>query len=280
VNRAPDFARGIARTTIHRWAMERGHSVITTKIVEEAMSTILPQSAMKSMGIIAEDHAVENIDFDETETYICSECGYAARGFKPTICSVCSAPPEKFQHLDKEAIKSLAALEGGIEEVETFDNVRLKWTPEARKVVRDLPTGYQTRRAKAQVEKYARTRRIPVITLEMALEVSGITVEDTQSLSPKGDLKRNPEEAHERQVEQELIKDGKFSWTAEAMTRVNRVPEGFMRNITKGRIEDCATAKGIEVITLAVAEEGIAIGRKMMEEAVSEYKKEGKARNT
>ena len=99
---------------------KEGFDVLEAADGEEAMSTILPESAMKSMGITAEEHAVENIDFDETETYICSECGYAARGFKPTICSVCSAPPEKFQHLDKEAIKSLAPLEGGIEEVETF----------------------------------------------------------------------------------------------------------------------------------------------------------------
>ena len=274
VNRAPEFARGIARTTIHRWAMERGHSVVTTKIVEQAMSTILPQSAMLSMGIIAEEVAVDKVNFDESETYICSNCGYAARGFKPAVCSVCKADADQFTRLDKEAIENLAPLEGGVEEEETFDNVRLKWTPDARKVVKSLDTGYQRRRAKAQIEKYARTRRIPLITLEMAEEVAGITLEDTQNLSPKGDLPKTKPVDRDKLADQELIKEENFSWTAEAMARVNRVPEGFMRNLTKGRIEDCAKEKGVDIITLEVVEEGIAIGRKMMEAAISDYKKD------
>ena len=275
LNTAPEFARGIARTTIHRWAMERGHSVITTKIVGDAMATILPRSAMVSMGIIAEDYAVENIDFENTDTYVCSMCGYAARGFKPTVCSVCSAPPEKFDLLDKEAIDNLVPLEGGVVEEETFDNVKLKWTPDARTALRELPQGYQRRRAKAQVEKKARTKRLPSITKELVMEVTGQTIKDTKNLEEKGELKKSAVLAEGVMPgAQELIRDGKFSWTAEAMMRLNRVPEGFMRNITKGRIEECATAKGVEEITLAVVEEGIALGRQLMEEMINDYKKE------
>ena len=274
LDQAPEFARGIARTTIHRWAMERGHSVITTKIVEESMATILPKSAMLKMGIIAEDYAKENIDFEDTVTYVCSQCGYAARGFKPKVCSVCDSPPEKFQKLDKEAIENLAPLEGGVEEEETFDKVKLKWTPDARKAVQELPQGYQRRRAKAQIEKGARTKRIPTITKELVLEVVDVTTKDTKNLAAKGELKKTAVGVDDdRSAEQELVKDGQFSWTADAMTRVKRVPEGFMRNITKGRVEDCATAKGVDVITLEVVEEGIAMGRQMMEEMINDYKK-------
>lgn len=274
IDTAPDFARGIARTTIHRWAMERGHSVITTKIVEQAMSTILPQSAMISMGIIAEGVAIESIDFDDTETYICTNCGYAARGFKPVVCAVCSGAAEQFTRLDNEAISNLAPLEGGVVEEETFDRVKLKWTPDARKIVKTLDTGYQRRRAKAQIEKYARTRRLPLITKEMAMEVANVTIEDTGNLSPKGDLPKTSRSVRDELANQELIKEENFSWTAEAMGRLKRVPEGFMRNLTRGRIEECATEKKVEIITLAVAEEGIAFGRKMMEMAIDEYKKD------
>jgi len=282
LNRAPEFARGIARTTVHRWAMERGHSVITTKVVEDAMATILPRSAMQSMGIIAEEYAKEKIDFENEDTYVCSQCGYAARGFKPKVCSVCNAPAEQFQMLDKNAIASLVPLEGGVEEEETFDNVKLQWTAEARATWREMPQGYQKRRAKAQIEKKARVRRLPTITKELVLEVAGDTIEDTKQLSEKGELKRSapapePEAAPAKTpVEQELIRDEDFWWTAEAMTRLNRVPEGFMRNITRTRIQDCARGKGVETITLQVAEEGIAIGRKLMEEMITDYKKETK----
>jgi rubrerythrin len=269
LNRAPDFARGVARTTIHRWAMERGHSVITTKVVEDAMATILPRSAMQAMGIIAEQIAMEKIDVESTETYICGTCGYAARGFKPVVCSVCNAPGEGFNKLDKETISKLVPLEGGVEEEETFDNVRLQWTADAKDVLRAMPQGYQKRRAKAQIEKKARMKKLPTITRELVMEVVGETSEDTRHLSERGVLKRAPAD---RAAGEELVRDGKFAWTADARTRLNRVPEGFMRNITQGRIEDCAAAKGVEVITLAIAEEGIAVGRKMMEEAIRGYK--------
>lgn len=277
LNTAPEFARGVARTTVHRWAMERGHSVITTKIVEDAMATILPRSAMISMGIVAEDYAVEKIDFEKTETYICNSCGYAAKGFKPVVCSVCDAPADSFAKLDKEAIANLVPLEGGIEEEKTFDNIVLKWTPEARNALRELPQGYQRRRAKAQVEKRARTRHLPTITKELVLEVTDRTIEVTENLEKKGELKKSPFRVESGQPgSEELVRDGEYSWTAEAMTRLKRVPEGFMRNITKSRVEDCATSKGVDVITLAVVEEGIAIGRKLMEEMINDYKQQGK----
>ncbi len=277
VNRAPGFARGIARTAVNRWAMERGHSVITSKIVEQTMSTMLPQSAMQSMGIVAEDYAKEKIDFETSETYVCSVCGYASRGIKPAVCRVCDAPADKFQQLDKETIKNLIPLEGGAEEETTFDNVKLKWTADAREALRDVPAGYQRRRARAQIEKGARMKGNSTITKDLVLEVAGETMEDTKNLEEPGKLSKTAVVAKESpQVGQELVKDGKFSWTAEAMVRLNRVPEGFMRNITKGRIETCAESKGVEVITLAVAEEGISVGRKMMEEMVSDYKKNGR----
>ncbi|MFB3131296.1 MAG: universal stress protein, partial [Rhodothermales bacterium] len=145
LNTAPDFARGIARTTIHRWAMERGHSVVTRKIVVQAMGSMLPQSAMVKMGLIAEDVAKKEINAADSVTYICSTCGYAARDFEPVTCGVCGAPAEAFQKLDKEAIESLVPLEGGVEEEETFDNIKLKWTTEARKALREVPDGYQMR---------------------------------------------------------------------------------------------------------------------------------------
>jgi nucleotide-binding universal stress UspA family protein len=273
VNTAPEFARGIARTTIHRWAMERGHTVITTKIVEDAMSTILPRSAMLKMGIIAENYALEHVDFEATETWICGACGYAARGFRPAVCPVCNGVADGFQRLDKETVSRLVPLEGGVEEETTFDNVKLKWTSDARAALRELPQGYQKRRAKAQIEKRARTRRIPTITKELVLEVTGASV------TPRATAASPPAEARAATTaapEQELLRVGSFDWTAEAMTRLQRVPEGFMRNTTQGRIEECATARGASLITLAIVEEGITIGRKLMEEMISSYKREGR----
>lgn len=56
-------------------------------------------------------------------------------------------------------------------------------------------------------------------------------------------------------------------WQAAALARLMRVPEGFMRDSTKGRIEDYARSQGHGEITLAIAEEGLAEARKAMQDA-------------
>ena len=279
LNTAPDFARGIARTTIHRWAMERGHSVITRKIVEQAMGNILPRSSMIKMGIIAEDTAAKEIVNRDSVTWICSQCGYSARDFEPVRCAVCGSPAERFQKLDKDAIAQLAKLEGGSQEQETFDDVRLKWTKEALKEIRSVPDGYQMRRAKAQIEKRARVQRVPTITLGMVRAVLTGNAEELQNLTPGGHLKTVGEhadgsrEAPTRKVAEDLIQDGEFLWAKNARARLGRVPEGFMRTRTKERIEAVARASRTNLITLAITEEGIKDGIKLMEEMIQEQAK-------
>ncbi len=274
LNTAPDFARGIAKTTVHRWAMERGHSVITASVIEQAMATILPRSAMQRMGIIAEDAAKDEIEIAETTTFICQNCGYVARDFEPVVCAVCSAPPEQFHKVDKEAIKNLAPLEGAIQEETAFDSVKLKWTDEARTLLQGVPDGYQRRRAKAQIEKTARVRRVPSITRDMVLTVIDDGMEDTTPLQARGTLNQTAIDGMQESDAAQYIRDGDFSWTPEAVARINRVPEGFMRKATKGRVEKAARTRKVEVITLDVCEEGIEDGKRMMEEMIRKQKDE------
>lgn len=280
LNTAPEAVRGIARTTIHRWAMERGHSVITKKVIEKSMATILPPKAMQAMGIIAEEVAIKKSNFLESETYVCRECGYAAKDIKPVNCPVCSSKSDMFQKIDKEAIENLAPLEGDIEEEVTFDNLKLKWTSDAKKALQQVPSGYQRRRTKAQIEKTARVKKLPTITKDLVFRVAGDIIETTRNLEGRGRLKKAPVSSAEPSPEQELIKDGDFSWTAAAVARLNRVPEGFMQDRTKERIEDCAKKGNKDVITLAIAEEGIAEGRRMMEKMLKEQAKNNDQRST
>ena len=58
--------------------------------------------------------------------------------------------------------------------------------------------------------------------------------------------------------------DSGFKWTDEAKERVSRVPQGFMRNMTISRIEDCAKNKGVDTITLEIAESALSESRSMM----------------
>ncbi len=284
LNTAPDFARGIARTTIHRFAMERGHSVITRSIVERAMGNILPRSSMIKMGIIAEETAAKEVVATDGAVYVCGECGYVARGFEPVKCGVCRAGSETFQKLDKAAITRLARLEGDAEEVSTFDDVKLRWTKEARAALRLISDGYQMRRAKAQIEKRARVLRVPMITLDMVRQVTDDQVDDTQFLTPRGNLKSaegaGPGAAGDRMVAtrpaaEALHREGEYLWTNDARARLRRVPEGFMRTRTRERIEAVADSHSTKLITLHVVEEGIKESLKIMEEMIREQAASG-----
>jgi hypothetical protein len=62
-----------------------------------------------------------------------------------------------------------------------------------------------------------------------------------------------------------------FTWTDDAAQRVLRVPAGFMRNKTQERIEELARERSASVIDLALVEDGIEFGKKMMAEMISTY---------
>jgi len=154
--------------------------------------------------------------------------------------------------------------------------VKLKWTEDARELLRTAPNGYQRRRARAQIEKNARVRGLSTITREHVLDVAGEVLDDTQELEEKGrfESEESGDAATGASAKEGLIKDGNFMWTPDAKARLQRVPEGFMRDRTKERIEACAEERSANLITLEIAEAGIAEGRKMMEEAIRKQREE------
>jgi hypothetical protein len=68
-----------------------------------------------------------------------------------------------------------------------------------------------------------------------------------------------------------------FDWTTEATQRILRVPAGFMRSQTQERIEELARQRSASAIDLALVEDGIEIGKKMMAEMIANYQAPGKS---
>ena len=62
-----------------------------------------------------------------------------------------------------------------------------------------------------------------------------------------------------------------FAWTDDALARLNRVPAGFMRDMTREEIEKVAGEKSVALIDLAVCEEGIGHARQTMNEVIAGY---------
>jgi nucleotide-binding universal stress UspA family protein len=257
MERVPTLVRGIARTAINRYAMERGHSVITVRVIDQAVGEILPEGMLRSLGIAAEQIAIRKQRLAERVTHICGSCGYAARDTRPAACPVCKQDGAQFRTIDQQTLDTLAPLEGGMQEEESFDGVKLRWTDEARKLLRTVPSGYERRRAKARMEKLARVRGLGTVTTAVALDI----IADGSSVPPADQA----DDGHEDGVESTLV------WTPEAQQRLARVPAGFMRDMTRTRVENLARDKGASEVTLETAEEAIAKARQLMQETIGAY---------
>jgi len=272
--RVPGFVKGVATTAIIRWAIERGFSVITAAVINEAMGDLLPPGAAQSMGYVAEEMAKQVDDYTFGKTFICPECGYAAKDYQPKQCPVCKTSGDEFQMIDREAIEAAGELESGDLVVEdTFDGKRLTWTIEAKQALARVPKGYDRRRSKARIEKTARVRGIETVTNEFALDLIQQDLAENSYLSDKGEVLKVLIQDEERPADEEATdrKGSEWKWTDAAWTRICRVPAGFMRDMTRDRVEQYALKAEAAHIDLELCETGIAEGRKMMAEMLGSY---------
>jgi nucleotide-binding universal stress UspA family protein/Zn finger protein HypA/HybF involved in hydrogenase expression len=279
MERVPPQVKGVARTALLRYAIEQGHTVITNKVIDEAMAIFMPTRMAEKMQILAEDVAVARLRVDnQPATAICSICGYTVKGPNAVVtCPVCKAAPEKFQVISKDVVEAIAAQEGGIEEEESMPGVQVKWSADARDALREVSDAYLRRRAKARVEKYARSKKIPVITCQLALPMIEETV-GRDKLGAGWDtlLARTRFEPAEAPATPTTASP--YTWTEDATGRLNRVPAGFMRDMTREEVEKVAAAKNVSVIDLALCEEGIGHARETMNEVISGYISQKKPR--
>jgi hypothetical protein len=272
----PEQVKGIARTGVLRLALEKGHSVITNAVIDEAMDRFMPKSASAATKALAEAVALERAKSGPVS--MCRACGVTATQSDPVRCTVCGA--SDFEVISQEMIEKIAEVEGGLQEETTYDGRKLRWSEDARKGLWTMKNAYQRRRVKARVEKRARMKKLDAITLEFArqvieeetgspLEIKGRAAEVPESVAGSAKLiardeKKNP-----------LI--SAFDWTDDAAQRILRVPAGFMRNQTQERIEELARERAAASIDLALVEDGIEIGKRMMAEMIANYQPPGKS---
>lgn len=281
MERVPAFVRGIARTAVLRYALEKGHSIVSSSVIDEVMAIFMPQKTAAIAESVAERLALEKLQAEGTTIYICEGCGYVAKGAEPVQCPVCRGGADRFVRLDPEAVEAIAVEEGGIEAEETFDGIKLKWTLEAKEELRRVPLAYMRRRAKARIEKSARVRKLSTITRDFVLPIVDESVVEAEAIGASPDKGgARPGNGNMATVEMTgadapnpivTVRLGEFEWTQPAIERLNRVPEGFMRDITRTKIEDYARQHQLSFITLETAEEGIAVGRQLMAEMIAGY---------
>ncbi len=267
MKRVPDLVRGIARTAIYRLALEKGHSVITSDLLDEAMERYMPKGAQATTQL-AEQLVLKQAK-DKTVS-ICKRCGITAVEPNPVACAACGGTT--FQVISPEMVEQIIAAEGGGATETTYDGRKLVWTRAAKLALWTIRDGYKRRRTKARIEKAARIRRLDTVGLEFAKPI----IEEETGVPLVMPEEGEPAPPPETQDGKKLIaRDAKrtplfseFGWATDAAARILRVPAGFMRNRTQLRIEQLASERSMATIDLALVEEGIEHGRLAMEEMI------------
>jgi nucleotide-binding universal stress UspA family protein len=318
MEKIPVFARGVAKTAIHRYAIEKGHTIISNTVVDAAVGHILPKGAMDAMRALGGNLDAAGIDRDRMQAdegvtkdlmgptlsgimtqiveekpkeitpstqayldrmgqtyFVCDGCGYIGKGDTPVRCPVCSADGSKFKQVDKKIFEVAATSEGELETDVAYDDVPMQWTKDAKEAIRAVPAGFQRRRAKAKIEKSARKLGMTTITLEYAGPmIKEAASEDYTPIFPNKGTGTSP--AAEATVagtngngpNSHAEPASLYTWTSEAQARLDRAPEGFMRDCTKALILKHAEKIGATVITIEVANEGIEQAKGYMAEAM------------
>jgi len=155
------------------------------------------------------------------------------------------------------------------------------WTDEAKKRLERVPQGFMRNMSQSRIESFALKKGIDHITLEIAEEAIGearkvmggmmgeakpassfrckVCGYTASGAAPDkcpicGAGKENFEQSDNNKAAAKAP-DGEMKWSADAAERLKKIPEGFMRDMTKWRIEETARNKGISSVTPDVMQE-------------------------
>ena len=320
MEKVPVFARGVAKTAIHRYAIEKGHTIISNSVVDAAVGDILPKGALDAMKALGGQLDAAGIDRNQMQAdeavasdlmgstlsgmmnqiveekpssdrpavsastqayldrmsknyYVCNGCGYIGKGDAPVKCPICGGAGDGFKIVDKSIFEAAAKAEGTLETQMSYDDVPMQWTKDAKEAIRAVPAGFQRRRAKAKIEKSSRKLGMTTITLAYA----GPMIQEAASEEYTPIFANKTPSSSEAETQHQSANNGDsqnreeaspYTWEPDALQRLERAPEGFMRDCTRALILKHAEKLGTTSITLEVANEGIDQAKQTMEEAM------------
>jgi rubrerythrin len=220
------------------------------------------------------------------DRFECDVCRYVAKG-KPARCPVCGSGPTHFHAVDAEI--ATAGVNEALNVSEVYDGRELHWTDDAKTFLDALEEWQEKRRVKARVEKSALKKGYTTITREY---VEQQYREETGREAPVVEAPKagGCPVSHAKQQVQETtggtcpidhsafqkvgakVPEGgskEFAWTDDAITRLERAPKGFMRNISRNMTEKLARERGVHHIDLALVEDSLTGARNTMEDVIT-----------
>jgi len=231
ISRAPEFVRDMARRMVLRHTQKLGHTFVTSDLVDEVMGKAMP-------GFAGNDAAAQTeLQWSEAAEKLLETVADAAVCDNIRLRAIKRA---RRDHADKVMPKHVTPF------LDLADSDRPGWSAAALARVAKVPEMVRET-VKAGIEDLALEREIKTISLELAEE--GVA-EARKAMCPVPESEDGPES--EDKIEPS---DAALSWTEEAEARLGRIPEGFMREMTKKRIEAFAHKSGAQAVTLELVED-------------------------
>jgi nucleotide-binding universal stress UspA family protein/rubrerythrin len=218
------------------------------------------------------------------DRFECDVCRYVAKG-KPARCPVCGSGPTHFHPVDA-GIAQAEASEGDLNLAQVYDGRELHWTDDAKAFLDSLEEWQEKRRVRARVEKSALKKGYTTISREYAEQQYR---EETGREAPEVRSGGCPVDHAKMKVEREtgakcpidhsafkkagaMVPEGgskEFTWTEDAIARLERAPKGFMRNISRNMTENLARERAVTHIDLALVEDSLSGARNTMEDVIT-----------
>jgi rubrerythrin len=217
------------------------------------------------------------------DRFECDVCRYVAKG-KPAKCPVCGSGPVHFHAVD--AGIATTAGDENLNLSEVYDGRELHWTDDATALLDSLEEWQEKRRVRARVEKSALKKGYTTITRDYVVqqyrEETGREAPETKSGGcPVSHAKEQVQETSSTtcpidhsafQKAGAQVPEGgsrEFTWTDDAIERLNRAPKGFMRNISRNMTEKLARERGVTHIDLPLVEDSLTGARTTMEDVIT-----------
>jgi nucleotide-binding universal stress UspA family protein len=248
MERVPDFVRRMARMAILRYAQERGHTVITASIVEQATNELMPGHAHRAMQELVAASDEDRIGSDPRAglAVAWSDAARAllARVEDPALRSNLELRAEKSARRTGATRVEVAHVRPLLPEPDAGAADRLPWTDGALARLERVPEGFMREASRERIEAHARAAGAAEITLEV---VEGGLAEARRAMAEA--MKSGAGPGGAERTERAL------PWDPEALALLERVPEGFMRDLTAQRTEARAERLGHARITREVVQD-------------------------
>ncbi len=261
--RAPEFARGMARKAVIRFATERGHTFITADIVEEVADKLMPgrQASQAPAGpALAWSDEAEQLLASLSAPALAATIRLRAEKHARRLRAARIEAAHVAKFLDRDGAPALSWAAAAL--------ARLTRVPEAMRGA-----------TRARIEALARERGAAEVTIEI-VEAGLVEARRAMEAAIEGGAHGASADATAEPAGQESAGGCPFAalhpgeeadeagagnagagesaaleWTREAEERMANIPEGFMRALTRQRLEVFARRHGLGVVTPEVVDE-------------------------